>query len=55
MISAKEITPQSAIDVTLFSFLGLSVKREPLLFLGYMPLQEKGVRGWVGSLKGDFC
>jgi hypothetical protein len=54
MISTKEITPQSAIDVTLFSFSGLSVKREPLFIFGVYAFTGKGVQGWVGSLKGDF-
>ena len=51
MISTKEITPQSAIDVTLFSFLGLSVKREPFFILGVYAFSGKGDTGVGGVFK----
>jgi hypothetical protein len=53
MISTKEITPQSAIDVNSLFLLGAFGKTiAPFYFWGYA-FTGKGVRGWVGSLKGD--
>ena len=48
MISTKE-NAQSAIDVNSLFLLGAYLEKgEPFLFLGYMPLQEKGYGGGWG-------